>query len=106
MLRFREAVAAGAVPFSVQGPENGLSLDTGRSLGFELADQIATVDPRRRGWRVFVQVGGGALAACTGNGLGREVRLDTVQAAGCAPLADTWGRISEIDHPERYWSQV
>jgi threonine synthase len=106
MLRFREAVADGAVPFSVQGPENALSLDTGRTIGFELADQIAAVDPQRSGWRVVVQVGGGALAACTGSGVGPLVRLDTVQTEGCAPLAETWARISEIDHPERYWRQV
>jgi threonine synthase len=105
MLRFREAVAAGAVPFSVQGPENALSLDTGRTLGFELAEQIAAADASAD-WRVVVQVGGGAMAACVGAGLGPHVRLDTVQAEGCAPLADTWARIAEIDHPERYWSQV
>ena len=37
--------------------------------------------------RVVVQVGGGALAACTGWGLGAGVRLDAVQTEGCAPLA-------------------
>ena len=106
MLRFREAVAAGAVPFSVQGPENALCLDTGRTLGFELADQVAEVDPQRSGWRIVVQVGGGALAACTGRGAGPQLRLDTVQAEGCAPLAETWERIGEIDNPARYWPQV
>ena len=76
VLRFREAVAAGAVPFSVQGPENALCLDGGRTIGWEL---------RRRGRRldrVFVQVGGGALAACVGWGLGPTVRLDAVQTQG------------------------
>ena len=104
MLRFREAVAAGAVPFTVQGPENAYCLDGGRTIGWELADQSAeyhvTLD------RMLVQVGGGAFAACVGAGLGRSVRLDTVQADGCAPLAETWARITAIDHPERYWSQV
>ena len=47
-----------------------------------------------------------AFAACVGAGLGRTVRLDTVQAEGCAPLADTWVRIAAIDHPERYWAHV
>ena len=36
--RFREAVAAGAVPFSVQGPENALCLDGGRTIGWEMGD--------------------------------------------------------------------
>lgn len=101
LLRFREGVAAGAIPFTVQGPENALCLDAGRTLGWELADGF-----REGRWRVMVQVGGGALAACIGAGLGPDVRLDTVQAQGCAPLADTWERLTMVDHPERYWSQV
>jgi threonine synthase len=55
---------------------------------------------------VIVQVGGGALAACVGAGLGSQARLDTVQAEGCAPLAEAWSRIRDLDHPERHWSQV
>lgn len=105
MLRFREAVADGAVPFSVQGPENALCLDSGRTIGWELDAQLA--DAAVAGdWRVIVQVGGGALAACVGAGLGSHVRLDTVQAEGCAPLAAAWSRITGLDHPERHWSQV
>ena len=45
--------------------------------------------------RVVVQVGGGAFAACTGWGLGPGVRLDTVQAEGCAPLERAWRRAAE-----------
>ena len=37
VLTFRQAVADGAIPFSVQGPENGLCLDGGRTIGWELA---------------------------------------------------------------------
>ncbi len=104
MLRFREASWSGAVPFTVQGPENGLCLDGGRTIGWEIADQAAdmgvTLD------RMLVQVGGGAFAACVGAGLGGEARLDTVQAEGCAPLAATWDRIAEFEHPERAWSEL
>jgi hypothetical protein len=89
MLRFREAVAGGAVPFTVQGPENALCLDGGRTIGWELADGTA-LD------RVVVQVGGGALATCTGWGLGDSVRLDAVQTEGCAPLAAAWGRAAVL----------
>ncbi len=64
MLRFRDAVAAGAIPFTVQGPENALALDGGRTIGWEIAEQAtAPLD------RVMVQVGGGAFAACLGAGL-------------------------------------
>ncbi|WP_116998818.1 PLP-dependent lyase/thiolase [Desertimonas flava] len=95
VLRFREAVTAGAIPFSVQGPENGQCLDAGRTLGFELADAVGTADGPDRLDRVVVQVGGGALAACVGWGLGPDVRLDTLQAQGCAPLARAWWRAKD-----------
>jgi threonine dehydratase len=86
MLRFREAVDGGAIPFSVQGPENAMCLDGGRTLGWELVDGANRID------RVLVQVGGGALATCIGWALGPRVRLDAVQAEGCAPLARAWDR--------------
>ncbi len=89
VLRCREAVEDGAIPFGVQGPDNALCLDGGRTIGWELADAGTDFD------RVVVQVGGGAFAACTGWGLGPAVRLDTVQAEGCAPLARAWRRAAE-----------
>ena len=102
LLGFRAAVDAGAVPFSVQGPENALCLDGGRTLGWELTDAGVALD------RVLVQVGGGALATCVGWGLGPSVRLDAVQAAGCAPLARAWERASGMttdDVPGR-WAEL
>jgi threonine synthase len=61
VLRMREAVADGALPFTCQGNENGLAIEGGLTLGYELADQLRvmgrTVD------HLFVQVGGGALAS-------------------------------------------
>ncbi len=94
VLRFREVVDAGAVPFSVQGPENALCLDGGRTLGWELADAAAGLD------RVVVQVGGGALATAVGWGLGPAVRLDAVQAEGCAPLDRAWARAAGMPDDE------
>jgi threonine dehydratase len=96
VLRFREAVAGGAMPFSVQGPENALCLDGGRTIGWEMG--AVGLD------RAVVQVGGGALAACTGWGLGAGVRLDAAQTAGCAPLARALAR-SAAD-PDAAWSTV
>ncbi len=90
VLRFREAVAAGAIPFSVQGPENALCLDGGRTLGWEIAAALGAPGGPERLDRALVQVGGGALAAGTGWGLGPGFRLDTVQAVGGAPLARAW----------------
>jgi threonine dehydratase len=98
MHRFRDAVAGGAVPFTVQGPENALCLDGGRTIGWEIAEQFATdpaADDGRPPDRVLVQVGGGALATALGAGLHDAVgpvRLDAVQAEGCAPLERAWRR--------------
>ena len=99
-LRFKEAVAAGAIPFGVQGCDNGLAIEGGRTLAWELAE----------GWRaagaapdaVYVQVGGGALASAVAQGLAgavaagvlpRAPRLVAVQTEGCAPLARAWQRL-------------
>jgi threonine synthase len=106
-LRFREAVAAGAIPFGVQGPDNGLAIEGGRTLAYELAE----------GWRaagaapeaLYVQVGGGALASAVSQGLAQAVRagvlpraprLLTVQTEGCAPLARAWHRLGDTPLPE------
>jgi threonine dehydratase len=104
MLRFREAVIDGAVPFSVQGPENALCLDGGRTTGWEIADQAAAAGIALD--RVLVQVGGGAFAATVGAGLGPSVRLDTVQAAGCAPLAAAARRAAAVADPAQHWSEI
>ncbi|HEY3483868.1 MAG TPA: PLP-dependent lyase/thiolase, partial [Ilumatobacteraceae bacterium] len=98
MHRFREAVDAGAVPFSVQGPENAWCLDGGRTLGWEMVQEAPD--------EVFVQVGGGALASCVGAALGADVRLRPVQAAGCAPLARAVDRAARLADPEQHWAEV
>ena len=96
--RFREAVAAGALPFTVQGPDNALCLDAGRTLGWEIAGTVGEPAGPAVLDRVVVQVGGGALAACVGWGLGPTVRLDTVQTQGCAPLARAWWRAKDAGY--------
>lgn len=82
-LRYREAVTAGARPFTVQGTESPTTFDGGRTLGWELADQVPDLDA------VYIQVGGGALATSVSRALG-PVKLYPVQAEGCAPLARAW----------------
>jgi threonine synthase len=96
--QFRAAVDAGAVPFSVQGPDNGLCLDGGRTLAWE----VAAAWGERPAPRLFVQVGGGALASSVGGVLsmpgehGEPWPLHAVQTAGCAPLARAWHRAKEF----------
>jgi threonine synthase len=110
VMRFREAVQAGAVPFSVQGPENALCLDGGRTLGWELADQAAAAGVRLD--RIFVQVGGGALAGCVGAAFidrSPATKLHAVQTEGCAPLERAWllagdgARDAAARWPELMW---
>jgi threonine dehydratase len=99
--RFRVAVATGAIPFSVQGPENAYCLDAGRTMGWEIAE-----DPAGPPDAVFVQVGGGAFASCLGAGLGAEVQLWAVQAEGCAPLARAWQRSTQWEDPTQHWAEI
>lgn len=88
--RFRELVAQGAIPFGVQGTENAWCLDGGRTIGWEIMEQMDNrVD------RVFIQVGGGAFASCVASSIksvGVHPKLHAVQAEGCAPLARAWER--------------
>ena len=92
-LRFREAVDRGAVPFSCQGPDNGLAVESGQTLGYEMASDLArdgqSVD------RLILQVGGGAFAsACIQSFrelvregvVERMPRITTVQTTGASPL--------------------
>jgi threonine synthase len=113
-LRFREAVQAGEVPFGVQGSENGLAIEGGRTLAFEMSETFAAAG--QTPGAIYVQVGGGALASAVAQGfeLAKAVgiipnvpRLISVQTAGCAPLARAWQRYSADDagavrHRSRY----
>lgn len=98
--RFHQAVVKGALPFCVQGPENGLTIDGGATLGHELADQIAVLG--RVPDRLFVQVGGGALGSSVYRGLvdahrlgviERVPKMHFVQSEGAAPLARAWRKV-------------
>jgi threonine synthase len=100
--RFHDALKKGALPFCVQGSENGLTIDGGASLGHELADQYAMLGfvPDR----LFIQTGGGALGSSVTRGLfdahalgviASLPRLHFVQAEGCAPLERAWRKVAE-----------
>lgn len=95
---FRAAVARGAIPFACQGTDNGLTLDGGKTLGYELADTGFAFD------RIWIQVGGGALAssvsraleeACARGLFARCPRVMAVQSAAVAPLAAAHARVTE-----------
>lgn len=99
---FRDASREGALPFCVQGSENGLTVEGGMTLGWELASQVARMgEPLDR---LFVQVGGGALASATVQALfeaqalgviGHVPRLHTVQTEGARPLRRAYERVRD-----------
>ncbi len=105
--RFRDAVACGAVPFGVQGTENAWCLDGGRTIGWEMARDLEG----QRLDRLFVQVGGGAFAACLAAGLrmgGITPRVHAVQTRSCAPLERAWQRSFDLGGPTKaagHWSE-
>ncbi len=95
---FQDAVARGAVPFCCQGPDNGLGIEGGETIAWELLDALdgEALDA------VFVQVGGGALATAIADGFleasragrcARLPRLHAVQARGCAPLVRAYDAV-------------
>lgn len=97
-LRFTEAVERGLVPFSVQGSVTPSALDGGRTIGFEIAEQLHSAGVEET-IRLVVQVGGGALASAAWRGLTEGERewgmitssmLHAVQSSSVAPLPRAW----------------
>jgi threonine synthase len=97
----RRALAEGALPFTCQGSENGLAVEGGLTLGYELASGLAGQRPLDR---LFVQVGGGALASACIQGLweAQELgairvmpRVHAVQTAGASPLRRAYDLLAE-----------
>jgi threonine synthase len=89
----QKAIAGGALPFTCQGTENGLAIEGGLTIGYELASQLAEQETDLDA--VFVQVGGGALASAVVQGLREALELGalrrmpsihTVQTLGGYPL--------------------
>jgi threonine synthase len=100
-LRLREAVAGGSVPFTCQGNENGLAIEGGETLGYELVSSGLRFD------HAVVQVGGGALAtsvidafreAAASGALGQSPRVHTVQTNGAHPLERAYHRVAAQVH--------
>lgn len=97
--RFHDAVREGAVPFSVQGNENGLTIEGGETL---VEEMLAAGAPPFA--HLVIQVGGGALASACAQALARAAaggrlahmpQIHTVQTQGAWPLRRAWGRWQE-----------
>ncbi len=97
-----QAIAAGALPFTCQGNLNGLAIEGGETLGWELASSGVALD------RLVVQVGGGALASACIQALtearhlgasDRIPRIDTVQTEGAWPLKRAFESVEAYGDP-------
>jgi threonine synthase len=106
-LRLRDKLAGGALPFTTQGNENGLTIEGGQTLGYELVTALAHLPGGLD--HLIIQVGGGALASSCiqalreAVGLGaleRLPRIHTVQTAGAHPLERAYGRVRALLPPE------
>jgi threonine synthase len=98
--RLQAEIGAGAIPFTCQGNENGLTIEGGETLGYELASRLRAEGTELD--HLVIQVGGGALAsaciqalseAVAMGGLSRLPRIHTVQTAGAHPLQRAYDRI-------------
>lgn len=97
---FRAAIARGATPFCCQGPDNGLTIEGGETIAWEVVDALGGDVPDA----AFVQVGGGALATAVARGFlearhrgraSRVPRLHAVQTYGCAPLVRAYDLVAQ-----------
>jgi threonine synthase len=104
-LALRRELDRAALPFTTQGPENGLAIEGGLTLGYELVTDLA----HDRLDHLIIQVGGGALASSTIQAL-REAadlgaltrlpRIHTVQTTGAHPLERAYRRVQALLPPE------
>jgi len=101
--RLRAALTAGALPFTCQGSENGLVVEGGETLGYEVVASLAAAG--RSLDHIVVQVGGGALASAVAAALREAVafkvmerapRIHTVQTESAWPLKRAFRRVEAL----------
>jgi threonine synthase len=88
LVRLEDAIAAGALPFTCQGRANGLAIEGGSTLAYEMMSSGVRLD------HLVVQVGGGALASACVQGMGPLPRFSTVQTEGAHPLERAYHRVA------------
>jgi threonine synthase len=102
-LRVRAELVRGALPFTTQGNENGLTIEGGQTLGYELVTDLAKLPGGLD--HLIVQVGGGALASSCIQALREAVELGaldrlpqahTVQTFGAHPLERAYRRVRAL----------
>lgn len=102
-LKSLDAVRNGAIPFTCQGPDNGLTIEGGQTLAYEIFDRWH--EENQACHHMFVQVGGGALASSSAQALAEVMRHEplvvlprfhTVQTRGAFPLSRAYDRIVRL----------
>ncbi len=97
-----DAISNGALAFTCQGNLNGLAVEGGETLAWEIASSGVELD------RLVVQVGGGALASACLEGLReaqalravrRAPRVDTVQTESAWPLRRAYDAVAARGYP-------
>jgi threonine synthase len=81
--RLLKALEEGAIPFTCQGTLNGLAIEGGETLGWEIISSGVAVD------RTLVQVGGGALASACIHAFREGVELAALAAMPCIDTVQT-----------------
>lgn len=99
MAALAEALSKGAEAFTVQGTTCPDVIDGARTLGLELASQIADLPGAPKD--IYIQIGGGALAGATMDGLARGgvnplPRLHPVQSEAVHPYMAAWDRLQKL----------
>jgi threonine synthase len=98
----QKAIVGGALPFTCQGNENGLAIEGGHTIAYEMVDELRSTGTTLD--RVIVQVGGGALASAVIAGfvearemgaIDRVPRFQTVQPRGVHPLKRAYDLVAE-----------
>ena len=99
---FRSALDDGALPFTAQGPDNGLTIEGGETIGYEMVSELWSAGSSLD--RLVVQVGGGALASSLIRGFEdaalleapeRLPRMHAVQTEGGHPLERAYRRVRQ-----------
>jgi threonine synthase len=98
----REAIADGALPFTCQGNENGLTIEGAETIGYEMVGELVAAGTSLDA--VVVQVGGGALASAVAAAFADAValgvlphapRLHTVQTEAAWPLKRAYDLVAK-----------
>jgi len=105
---FQQAVASGHLPFTCQGSDNGLVIEGGKTLAWEMVSSLLRAGGEQDHGtsldQIVIQVGGGALASACVQGFEDVVRLgilpsrprvQTVQTRGGWPLQRAWDHLAK-----------